>query len=103
MTINGFLPHLPAVILGRLVDFITPLKHLSFNRVLPYLWLIIIAILIREILTVIRKYLIENIATQTEKTQTVEIIDSLLKTDNNELNSQQIGSLHGKVFRSIQG
>ena len=61
-------------------------------------------ILVREVLTVIRKYLIENIATQTDKEQTVHVIDQLLKADiGGFLYQQQIGSLYGRIFRSIEG
>jgi len=42
-------------------------------------------------------------ATQTEKKQTISVIGRLLKTDISVINQQQIGSLHGRIFRSIQG
>lgn len=103
MAIAGVLTNLPALILGRLVDKIAGITNLEFSTVIPFISLIIFVILIREILTIIRKYLIENIATQTEKKQTVAVIEHLLKTDIGIINQQQIGSLHGKIFRSIQG
>lgn len=103
MAIAGVLTNLPAVILGKLVDRIVGVKNLEFNIAIPFIGLIILVILIREILTIIRKYLIENTATQTEKKQTVMVIQHLLKTDISIINQQQIGSLHGRIFRSIQG
>ena len=103
MLVTGVLTNLPAVILGRLVDKIIGSSTFDFAVALPFIGLIILIILIREALTVIRKYLVENIVTQTEKKQTVAVIDHLLKTDISILNQQQIGSLHGRIFRSIQG
>lgn len=103
MAVAGVLTNLPAVILGRLVDKIAGVTNLEFSSVFPFVSLIIVVILAREILTIIRKYLIENIATQTEKKQTVAVIKHLLKTDIGIINQQQIGSLHGRIFRSIQG
>lgn len=103
MLISGVLTNLPAVILGRLVDRLVGLDNIQFNLAIPFISLIILVILFREVLTIIRKYLVENIATQTEKKQTVAVIDHLLKTDIAVLNQQQIGSLHGRIFRSIQG
>lgn len=103
MAIAGVLTNLPAVILGRLVDKIVGIKNLEFSLAIPFIFLIIFIILIREIITVIRKYLIENIATQTEKKQTVAVIEHLLKTDIGAINQTQIGTLHGRIFRSIQG
>lgn len=103
MLLTGVLTNLPAVILGRLVDTMIATNNLQFSLALPFISLIILIILFREILTVIRKYLVENIATQTEKKQTIAVIQHLLKADILALGQQQIGSLHGKIFRSIQG
>ena len=58
----------------------------------------------REGLTVVLKYLIQNIATQTGKDQTVQVIERLLKVDiGGFLYQQQIGSLYGRIFRSSEG
>lgn len=103
MLINGVLTNLPAVILGQLVDKMVGTSNTQFSLAVPFITLIIVIILVREALTVIRKYLVENIATRTEKKQTVATIEHLLKTDIAVINSQQIGSLHGRIFRSIQG
>ncbi len=102
--ISGVLNNLPAVILGRLVDKIAGLSPIPFGLITPFLLLIIAIILIKEGLNVIWKYLIENIATQVDKEQTVTVIDRLLKTDiGGFLQKQAIGAIHGRVFRSIQG
>lgn len=103
MLITGTLTNLPAVILGRLADKFVGSDNFQFNVAVPFIGAIILIILIREILTVIRKYLVENIATHTEKKQTVAVIGHLLKTDISSISQQQIGSLHGRIFRSIQG
>lgn len=103
MIIVGFLTNLPALILGNLVDQVVKLEDFNFSDVFPYIGIIVLIILVRESLTVFRKYLVENVATQTEKKQTMKVIERLLKMDISELYSQQVGSLHGKVFRSIQG
>ena len=103
MLINGVLTNLPAVILGRLVDKMVGTENIAFNLAVPFISLIVAIILTREALTILRKYLVENIATQTEKKQTVAVINHLLKTDISVIHESQIGSLHGKIFRSIQG
>ncbi|HVZ12482.1 MAG TPA: ABC transporter ATP-binding protein [Patescibacteria group bacterium] len=104
MLIIGILTNLPAVILGKLVDTLTGTKTIDFSLVTPFVTFIVVIILIRESLNVVRKYLIENIATQIDKEQTVELIGRLLKTDiRGFLQDQQIGALHGRIFRSMQG
>ncbi len=104
MLITGFLVNLPAVILGKFVDRMIGMENATFAIAVPFLVLIIIIIISKELLNVLRKYLVENIATQTEKKQTVAVIDRLLRTDiTSFINKFQIGALHGKMFRSIQG
>lgn len=103
MLAAGILTNLPAVILGRLVDTIVEQDSFGFSIAVPFLGSIIAIIIIREVLTIIRKYLIENIATQTEKKLTVKVIEHTLKADISAINEQQIGSIHGRIFRSIQG
>lgn len=103
MLVAGILTNIPAVILGRLVDSMVGVDNFQFELALPYINSIIAIIIFRELLTIIRKYIIENIATQTEKKQTVSVIKHLLKTDISSIQKQQVGSLHGRVFRSIQG
>ncbi|MFH1253269.1 MAG: ABC transporter ATP-binding protein [Candidatus Uhrbacteria bacterium] len=104
MLLAGVLVNLPAVILGKFVDQIIDLKNPTFALALPFLGIIIVIVLLKETLTIIRKYLVENIATQTEKKLTVQVVSHLLKTDLNEfIGKYQIGALHGRIFRSIQG
>ncbi len=103
MLITGILTNLPAVILGRLVDTLVGTEHIDFSIAIPFIAFIIGIIFMREALTVARKYFVENVATQTDKKQTVNVIEHLLKTDIANINQQQIGSLHGRIFRSIQG
>ena len=104
MLITGILTNGPAVILGKLVDQLVAGTVIQFSVVVPFIILLCVVVLVREALTVLRKYLIENIATQTDKTQTVQVIERLLKVDiGGFLYQQQIGSLYGRIFRSIEG
>lgn len=103
MTVTGLLSNLPAVYLGKFVDQLTDNASFSFTEAIPFILLITIIIIIREVLTVVRKYIVHKVATQTEKNETVEVIQKLLEADMTFINEQQIGSLHGRVLRSIQG
>lgn len=103
MGIVGLLTNLPAVIIGKLVDEMTVRSAFPFSLAAPFIGLIIVILILREGLTVVRKLLIENVATQTEKKQTVHTIEHLLKTDMTYVTERQIGSLHGRVIRSITG
>ena len=103
MVVTGFLTNLPAVILGRLVDRLTSGPSFKFASVTAFIIIITLIIIIREVLTIYRKYLVENVKTQTEKKQTVATISHILEADNSALESFRIGTLHGRIFRSIEG
>lgn len=104
MLITGILTNGPAVILGKLVDQLASGTVVQFSVVVPFIVLLCGVVLVREGLTVIRKYLVENIATQTYKHQMVQVIEHLLKVEiGGFLYQQQIGSLYGRIFRSIEG
>jgi ATP-binding cassette subfamily B protein len=103
MVITGFLTNLPAVILGKLVDALDVAQSFSFGSVFPFIAGIIVLILIREVLTVWRKYNVENVATQTEKKQTVATVAHILEADSLSLDTMRVGTLHGRMFRSIEG
>jgi len=100
---TGFLVNLPAVILWKFVDKILGIQNPTFSIAVPFLIIIILVIVFKEIFTVIRKYLVENIATQTDKKMTVRTVEHLLKTDIWWfISKHQIWALHWRIMRSIQ-
>jgi len=103
MLIAGALTNVPAVILGFSVDFLLSKKDANFTNVMPFIFYIIAAILIREILTVARKYIIENTCTQVAKQEKVKLIDHLLRVDLRFLKEMMAGSLQGRITRSLEG
>jgi len=103
MMVVGGLTNLPAVLLGKFVDLLIATQNPSFQIAIPFLLAIVAIIISKEVLTVFRKYLVENIATHTEKEQTLRTINQLLKVNLSFFQENQIGALHGRIFRSIQG
>lgn len=59
--------------------------------------------LIREFLQVIRRYLVENTCTRIERHTTVKVVSHLIQADFSELTHERVGTLHGKIFRSVGG
>lgn len=69
-----------------------------------YILAIVAAILLRETLQVLRKYLVENAGTQVGKKTLVEVTARLLRVDLNFFGPDiQVGALHGRMHRSIEG
>jgi ATP-binding cassette subfamily B protein len=68
-----------------------------------YLGLIGGVLLLREIIQVVRRYLVENTCTRIEKTMTVTVYAHLLKADLAALTQEKIGALQGRISRSVVG
>jgi len=103
MVITAALNSVPAIVLGRLVDFMFAGNSLVFSQTTPFIAIIILAILAREALQVLRKYLVENTCTRIEKNNTVELINHLLRLDISYFGTQKVGALHGRLHRSVEG
>ena len=65
--------------------------------------MIAVVFLVRELLQVVRSYLVENTCTRIEKAMTVLAISHLLKTELTALSEDKIGALQGRISRSIVG
>jgi ATP-binding cassette subfamily B protein len=103
MLITGGLTNVPALVLGWLVDRMVKSTSSTFEEMFPYLGIIIVAILLREALTVARKYLVENTCTRVEKDRLVSLVSHMLKLPMDYYSSVQVGSLNGKLQRSLEG
>jgi len=64
---------------------------------------IAIVVIIRELLQVVRRYLVENTCTRIERHMTVRVVSHLMQADLSLLTHERVGALHGKIFRSIGG
>ena len=103
MAITAALNSVPAIILGRLVDSMFDSQTLAFAQTFPFIGIIVLAILAREALQVLRKYLVENTCTRIEKSNLVGLVNHLLRLDISYFGSQKVGALHGRLHRSIEG
>lgn len=103
MMTAGALTNIPAIVLGYMVDYLVSDRQVIFKDAIPYIILIILAILVREGITVLRKYTVENACTHIAKSKKVELIEHLLKVDLTQLNGMMAGSLQGRITRSLDG
>lgn len=103
MVATGALTNVPALVLGYLVNDLVGASTTPFAAAVPYMTLIVIAILVREALTVLRKFLVENTCTRVEKSRLVSLVDHMLRLKMEYYSSVQVGSLNGKIQRSLEG
>jgi ATP-binding cassette subfamily B protein len=96
-----------ALLLGNLLDRVKfaadhgetaqTLYHIAGT----FLALISVVFLVREVVQVARRYLIENTCTQIEKRMTVELFSHMMKASLTTLSQEKIGALHGRVSRCV--
>lgn len=103
MVLTGALTNVPPVVLGYLVDELVGAGAIPFTKTVPYLVVIVTAILIREAMTVLRKYLVENTCTRVEKIRLVNLVGHMLRLEMDYYSTIQVGALNGKIHRSIEG
>jgi ATP-binding cassette subfamily B protein len=100
----SFLINYPAVLLGDFIDKINNLDTFSFNLAIPFLLIISGMILLKEMINILRKYLVENSSVDIEKTQTKNLIENVLKIDYDILkNKYEIGELTHRINTSVEG
>jgi ATP-binding cassette subfamily B protein len=94
---------------GRLVDRVqhgvtagVPRVEI-FETVATLLAFIAGLVLVREILGVARRWLVENTCTRIEQETNVRVVSRLMQTDLSLLTHEKVGTLHGRVFRSVAG
>lgn len=100
---------LVALMLGTLIDRIQSgvesgqtanQLYAAAAEILGTLCLIYLA---RELLHVYRRYLVENSCTSINRDLQTSLVEHLLKAPLNTLSKEKIGTLHGKIFRSVDG
>lgn len=98
-----------AVLLGKLVNSIqTGLdgeasKQRLYQSAFEVLATISLIYLLREIINVLRRYLVESSCTSINRDMQLKLVEHLLKTDLSALSHDKVGALHGKIFRSVDG
>ncbi|HVK07782.1 MAG TPA: ABC transporter ATP-binding protein [Gemmataceae bacterium] len=102
---NTFLPLLS----GRIVDRVATGLQADEPRaaileaVATLLGIIAVLIFARELLQVLRRFLVENACTRIERHTSVRVVSHLMQADLSRLTHEKIGTLHGKIFRSVGG
>jgi ATP-binding cassette subfamily B protein len=97
-----------ALLLGQLVDRIQPGSNAPERGELYLaatwiLGLLALTYVVRELLNLARRTLVENSCTRINKEMQLRTISHTLKIDLDKLGAEKSGALHGKIFRSVDG
>jgi ATP-binding cassette subfamily B protein len=97
------------VCLGKLIAAVNPEEHSSqsaadLTRVAAvYLAIIGAAYLVREVMNVLRRFLVEDTCTRIDRDMYVRVVSHLLKVDLGVLAQDQVGALYGRITRGVDG
>lgn len=98
-----------AVLLGWLIDRIQTgvQQQVSagtlYTTAFEILGTITVIYLVREIINVYRRYLVESSCTAINRDMQLRLVEHLLKGELSHLSHDKVGTLHGKIFRSVDG
>lgn len=103
MIISAFLAQMTPKAIGWLTDDILSKDSISFEKVIPFLIFILIVNVVNEIIKILRRVLVEDTATRTEKKARGMVIKSLLKAPLSYFRKNMTGNIHGRLNRCLDG
>src|SRR5439155_11890793 len=95
--------------LGMLLDELKTATEQSLAREALYgiacrfLGLIGLAYVLREVLHVLRRYLVDNACSRISRDISVRTMDHVMKVDLGTFSRTKVGALHGRIYRSVEG
>lgn len=103
MIISAILAQLTPKAIGWLTDDILTKSEISFSKVIPFLIFILIVNVVNEVIKIIRRVLVEDTATRTEKKARGMVIKSLLMAPLSYFRKNMTGNIHGRLNRCLDG
>ena len=103
MIISSVLTQLTPKTIGWLTDDILTKNNIAFGSVIPFLILILVVNVVNEIIKIVRRVMVEDTATKTEKKARGMVIKSLLMAPLSYFRENMTGNIHGKMNRCLEG
>ena len=103
MIISAILAQMTPKAIGWLTDDILSKDSISFEKVIPFLIFILIVNVVNEIIKIVRRVLVEDTATRTDKKARGIVIKSLLMAPLSYFRKNMTGNIHGRLNRCLDG
>ena len=103
MIVSAGLAQLTPKAIGWLTDDILVENQVDFIKVVPFLIFILIVNVVNEIIKILRRVMVEDTATRTEKKARGIVINSLLKAPLSYFRENMTGNIHGRLNRCLEG
>ena len=103
MIISAGLTQITPKAIGWLTDDILTQNEVAFLKVIPFLILILVVNVANEVIKIIRRVMVEDTATRTEKQARGMVIKSLLMAPLSYFRENMTGNIHGRMNRCLEG
>lgn len=103
MVISAGLSQMTPTAIGWLTDDILLHKQIAFIKVIPFLVFILIVNVVNELIKILRRVMVEDTATKTEKKARGLVLVSLLKAPLSYFKENMTGNIHGRLNRCLEG
>ena len=103
MIVSAVLTQMTPKAIGWLTDDVLSVNGVTFEKVVPFLILILVVNVGNEIIKIIRRVMVEDVATRTEKKARGMVIKSLLMAPLSYFRKNMTGNIHGKMNRCLDG
>ena len=103
MIVSAGLTQITPKAIGWLTDDILTKSEISFSKVIPFLILILVVNVANEVIKIVRRVMVEDTATRTEKTSKRMVISSLLMAPLSYFKENMTGNIHGRMNRCLEG
>ncbi|WP_455541974.1 ABC transporter ATP-binding protein [Intestinibacter sp.] len=103
MIISSVLTQITPKAIGWLTDDLLSQNQIDFFKIVPILFIILIVNIINELIKILRRIMVEDTATKTEKKARGLVIASLLKAPLSYFKEHMTGNIHGRLNRCIEG
>ena len=103
MIVSAGLAQLTPKAIGWLTDDILVENQVDFIKVVPFLIFILVVNVVNEVIKILRRVMVEDTATRTEKKARGIVINSLLKAPLSYFRENMTGNIHGRLNRCLEG
>ena len=103
MVASAILTQVTPKAIGWLTDDVLNVNNVTFEKVVPFLILILVVNVVNEIIKIVRRVMVEDVATRTEKKARGMVIKSLLMAPLSYFRKNMTGNIHGKLNRCLDG
>ena len=103
MIASAGLTQLTPKAVGSLTDDILVREQVHFTKVIPFLGFILAVNIVNELIKILRRVMVEDTATRTEKKARGIVIVSLLKAPLDYFKKNMTGNIHGRLNRCLEG